>query len=152
VRVARAAAALGIESVAVYAAADRLSHHTRVTTDARALPSGPDPVSAYLDAEAIIEIAIEAKCDCIHPGYGFLSEHAAFARRVLAAGLTFVGPSAATLSLFGDKTKARKLAQTLNIPVVPGSARTLADAEDAVPIANQLGFPVMLKAAAGGGG
>jgi acetyl/propionyl-CoA carboxylase alpha subunit/acetyl-CoA carboxylase carboxyltransferase component len=151
VRVARAAAALGVESVAVYAKADALSLHTRVATEARALSNAGDPVRAYLDSESLLAIARESGCDCLHPGYGFLSENARFAMACGDAGLTFIGPRPDTLALFGDKTSARRLAQTLNVPVVPGTP-VLATAKDAIAAAEQLGFPVMIKAAAGGGG
>jgi acetyl/propionyl-CoA carboxylase alpha subunit/acetyl-CoA carboxylase carboxyltransferase component len=151
VRVARAAAALGVESVAVYPPADALSLHTRAATVARALPPSNDPLRAYLDGQGLIEIAKESGCDCVHPGYGFLAENARFAQACGDAGLTFVGPRPDTLALFGDKTSARRLAQTLNVPVVPGTP-VLATAKDAIAAAEKLGFPIMIKAAAGGGG
>jgi acetyl/propionyl-CoA carboxylase alpha subunit/acetyl-CoA carboxylase carboxyltransferase component len=156
IRVARAASALGVESVSVYAPADALSLHTRVTTESRvlglsALPSS-DPVRAYLDVDGLIEAAKATHCDCVHPGYGFLSENAGFAKRCLEEGLTFIGPRAETLALFGDKTKARELARSLGIPIIPGSPHPLASAEDAMALAKTIGYPVMLKAAAGGGG
>ena len=123
IRIARAAAALGIESVAVFAPADALSLHTRLATEAREIGGRPrDPVRAYLDVEAIIAAAKASGCDCVHPGYGFLSENADFAERCAAEGLRFVGPSPAALALFGDKVAARAFAQSLGIPVVPGSA------------------------------
>ncbi|MFI4935526.1 MAG: biotin carboxylase N-terminal domain-containing protein, partial [Caulobacterales bacterium] len=153
IRIARAAAGLGVESVSVYSAADALSLHTRVTTQTRALAAASaDPVRPYLDIDALVEAARESGCDCVHPGYGFLAENAAFARRCLAEGLAFIGPSAETLELFGDKTKARALAQSLGIPIVAGSAEALASADAAATAAKALGYPVMLKAAAGGGG
>ena len=154
IRIARAAASLGVESVSVYAAADALGMHTRVTTDSRAIGAGGggDPVKAYLDIDALIAVARETGCDCVHPGYGFLSENAAFARRCLSEGLAFIGPKPETLELFGDKVKARALAQSLGVPVVPGSPEALASADDAAAEAAKLGYPAMLKAAAGGGG
>ena len=153
IRVARAAAGLGMESVAVHAPEDALSLHTRVATEAREIGApGGDPVAAYLDADALIRVALESGCDCVHPGYGFLAENAAFAERCAAAGLTFVGPTPAALALFGDKLLARSLARSLGIPVVPGSSRPLASAEQAEEIAATVDYPVMLKAAAGGGG
>jgi acetyl/propionyl-CoA carboxylase alpha subunit/acetyl-CoA carboxylase carboxyltransferase component len=153
IRIARAASALGVESVAVYAPADALGLHVRVATEARALEGDPaDPVAAYLDVEALVAAALAARCDCVHPGYGFLSESAAFARACRDAGLTFIGPNADTLALFGDKTQARALAKSLGVPIVPGSAAALASAEEATVEAGLLGYPVMLKAAAGGGG
>jgi len=155
IRIARAASALGVESVAIYAPADALSLHTRVTTESRALTSkalSSDPVRAYLDLEALIEAAKSSRCDCVHPGYGFLSENAGFAKRCLEEGITFIGPRPETLALFGDKTKARELARSLGIPIIPGSPQALANAEEAIGVAKKIGYPVMLKAAAGGGG
>ena len=150
IRIAKAAAALGIESVGVYASVDARSFHTRFTTDARALAG--DPVHAYLDVEALVRVAVEAGCDCVHPGYGFLSENARFARRCAEAGIAFVGPTLDALALFGDKIRARALAQSLGIPVVPGSEQAAVTAADAAATARSIGYPVMLKAAAGGGG
>lgn len=156
IRVARAASALGVESVSVYAPADALSLHTRVTTESRALrtsqvPSS-DPVRAYLDIEALIEAAKASRCDSVHPGYGFLSENAGFAKRCLEKGIAFIGPRPETLTLFGDKTKARDLARSLGIPILPGSPQALANTEDAMAVIETIGYPVMLKAAVGGGG
>ena len=156
IRVARAASALGMDSVGVYAAADVLALHTRITTESRIIdgyhsPSS-DPVRAYLDAEALIEIAKASRCDCVHPGYGFLSENPGFAQRCAEERITFIGPSPETLALFGDKTRARELARSLGIQVVPGSQQAVANASEAATIAERVGYPVMLKAAAGGGG
>jgi acetyl/propionyl-CoA carboxylase alpha subunit/acetyl-CoA carboxylase carboxyltransferase component len=155
IRIARAASALGLESVSVYAPADALSLHTRVTTESRALGAqGPssDPVRCYLDVEALIEAAKASRCDCLHPGYGFLSENAGFAKRCREEGIAFIGPHPETLALFGDKTKARDLAQSIGISIIPGSQQALASAEEARAVAETIGYPVMLKAAAGGGG
>ncbi|MBP8307733.1 MAG: ATP-grasp domain-containing protein [Burkholderiaceae bacterium] len=156
IRIARAAASLGIESVAVHAPIDSLSLHSKLATQALEigahLSRTADPVRAYLDIDAIIDAARRSGSDCVHPGYGFLSENAAFAQRCRDEGLRFVGPSPETLALFGDKVKARTFAQSLDIPVVPGTPTPLASAEDAKALAQSLGYPVMLKAAAGGGG
>ena len=154
IRIAKAAAALGMESVGVYAPVDALSLHTRSASQAKEIRNGAaeNPVAAYLDAEAQVAIAKETGCDCVHPGYGFLAENAPFAERCAAAGLAFVGPSPTVLALFGDKVRARALAQSLDIPVVPGSDGPVASANDASAAAERLGYPVMLKAAAGGGG
>ena len=153
IRIARAADALGIETVGVYAAADALGLHTRVTTTSREIGSGAsDPVRAYLDIDAIIAVARETGCDCVHPGYGFLAENAGFAARCEAEGLAFVGPKPETLALFGDKVRAKALARDNGVPVVPGSHAALADAAAAAETATDIGYPVMLKAAAGGGG
>ncbi len=150
IRIARAAAALGVESVAVYAPVDALSLHTRAATSSHEL--GADGVAAYLDVDAIVAAAKANGCDCVHPGYGFLAENAAFAAACAAAGTVFIGPKPDTVALFGDKLKARSLAQSLGIPVVPGSVAPLRSADEAVAVARDLGYPVMLKAAAGGGG
>lgn len=162
IRIVKAASALGMESVGVYPAADALSLHTRLATSAVKIGNGEaveigngapdDPVAAYLDAEALVAAAERSGCDCVHPGYGFLAENAAFAERCAAAGLVFVGPPPAALSLFGDKVRSRSLAASLDIPVVPGSDGPLATPAEAADLATLLGYPVMLKAAAGGGG
>ena len=152
IRIAKAAAVLGVESVSVYAPVDSASLHTKFTTQSRPIGKEGDAVNAYLDIEAIVDAAKASGADSVHPGYGFLSENAAFAERCAAEGITFIGPSANALALFGDKTRARGLAQSLDIPVVRGSAETLSSAADAQRMAAELGLPVMLKAAAGGGG
>jgi acetyl/propionyl-CoA carboxylase alpha subunit/acetyl-CoA carboxylase carboxyltransferase component len=153
IRIARAADALGIESVSVHAPADALGLHTRVTTETRAIgEASGDPVKAYLDIEALIDVARSTGCDCVHPGYGFLAENAAFARRCAAADLAFIGPRPETLDLFGDKLRAKALAIAHGVPTVPGSQAALASVEEAQALAAQIGYPVMLKAAAGGGG
>jgi acetyl/propionyl-CoA carboxylase alpha subunit/acetyl-CoA carboxylase carboxyltransferase component len=152
IRIAHAAAGLGVESVAVHAAVDDRSLHTRVATHSRSIGGPGDAVSAYLDVDAVLAAAQASGCDCVHPGYGFLAENAEFARRCAEENLTFIGPSPAALTLFGNKVAARDLAQSLGIPLVPGSAVPLASAADAAALAGEVGYPVMLKAAAGGGG
>jgi acetyl/propionyl-CoA carboxylase alpha subunit/acetyl-CoA carboxylase carboxyltransferase component len=153
IRIARAAAGLGVETVSVYGPADALSLHVRVTTEAHELKAaGSDPVAAYLNIDGLIAAAKATGCDGVHPGYGFLSESTAFAKACADAGLVFIGPSAETLALFGDKTRARTLAKSLGVPTVPGSVSALSSAKDAAKVAGEIGYPVMLKAAAGGGG
>lgn len=155
IRVARAASALGVDSVGVYAPADALALHTRVTTEARLLNGADasiDPVRAYLDIDALMAIAKASRCDCIHPGYGFLSENPGFAQRCGEEDIAFIGPHPATLALFGDKTKARALARSLGIEVIPGSVEAVANPDEAAAVAEQIHYPVMLKATAGGGG
>ncbi|MGA1370892.1 MAG: carboxyl transferase domain-containing protein [Pseudomonadales bacterium] len=155
IRIAHAAASLGIESVAVYPAVDAQSLHTRVATRAREIPSGNTPdagIRAYLDGAAIIAAALAEGCDAVHPGYGFLAENAQFVRDCAAAGLVFIGPDADVVHLFGDKLAARALAQSAGVKTVPGSDHALKDAAAAATIAAEMGYPVMLKAAAGGGG
>jgi acetyl/propionyl-CoA carboxylase alpha subunit/acetyl-CoA carboxylase carboxyltransferase component len=145
-----------VESVGVYAAADALALHTQATTESRIIrgyesPS-TDPVRAYLDSEALLAIAKETHCDCVHPGYGFLSENPGFAQQCAAEGTIFIGPNPKTLALFGDKTKARELARSLHVPIIPGSPTAVVSANEAASVAAQIGYPIMLKAAAGGGG
>ncbi|MCZ6853806.1 MAG: ATP-grasp domain-containing protein [Gammaproteobacteria bacterium] len=152
IRIAKAAASLGMETVGVYAPIDALSLHTRFTTHTREIGKTGDSIEPYLDIEALIQIAKSSGCDCVHPGYGFLSENALFAEQMEAEGITFIGPPAAALSLFGDKIRARDLAQTLDIPVIPGSSASLRSSREAGDVADDLGYPIMLKAAAGGGG
>ena len=151
IRVTRAAAELGIPTLAVHAEDDARSLHVQRADEARAL-KGRGP-AAYLDAEQILAIAREHGCDAIHPGYGFLSENAAFATRCAEAGLTFVGPRPDTLALLGDKIRARALARQLGIPVLPGSAALRTPAE-AQAFFDELGpgAALLLKAAHGGGG
>ena len=152
IRIAKSATALGLESVGVYPAIDALSLHTRCMTESHEIGTAADSVGAYLNAEALVQTAKARGCDCLHPGYGFLSEHAPFAELCAAEGITFIGPPPEALSLFGDKVRARALAESLDIPVVPGSAEPMGSALEAEKLAHDLGYPVMLKAAAGGGG
>jgi acetyl/propionyl-CoA carboxylase alpha subunit/acetyl-CoA carboxylase carboxyltransferase component len=156
IRIAKAASALGVESVAVYAPVDALSLHTRFTTEARELAGRGsrtgESIGAYLDAGLIVATAKASGCDSVHPGYGFLAENPGFAELCAAEGLVFVGPPPEVLALFGDKIRARSLARSLGIPVVPGSGEPLRSAEDARELAREIGYPVMLKASAGGGG
>ncbi len=148
-RVARAASELGIASVAVYAPEDAESLHLRRCDEAVALPG--QGAGAYLDAAALIEAARLSGCDAVHPGYGFLSENAAFARACADAGLTFVGPAPETLALFGDKVAARRLAEAAGVPLAAGTQQAVSLAESEAFMA-KVGGPVMLKALAGGGG
>ncbi|HYD71173.1 carboxyl transferase domain-containing protein [Azospirillum sp.] len=151
IRIARAAGEMGIRTVAVHSDEDALSLHVR-KADA-ALPLGRARAAAYLDGERIVALALEAGCDAVHPGYGFLSENADFARRCAEAGLTFVGPAPEALDLFGDKVRAKALAQRCAVPVLPGTAgaTTLEEAR-AFLVALGDGGAVMVKALSGGGG
>jgi acetyl/propionyl-CoA carboxylase alpha subunit len=151
VRIARTASDLGVATLAVYAQDDAASLHVRMSDEARELPAvGP---AAYLDIDHLIAAAVEAGCDAIHPGYGFLSENAAFAEACARAGLTFVGPSPDCLRAFGDKAAARDLAQACGLPVLPGLDHAVS-LEEAQAFLASLGpgGAVMLKALAGGGG
>jgi acetyl-CoA carboxylase, biotin carboxylase subunit len=150
-RVIRACRELGIRSVAVFSEADRLAPHVLEADEA--YPIGPSPAAqSYLRADALIELAKRVGCDAIHPGYGFLAERAFFAEAVEAAGLIFVGPSARAIHEMGDKTEARRRMIAAGVPVVPGNAEPVADAAAAERVAAEFGYPVLLKAAAGGGG
>jgi len=150
VRVIRACHQLGVEAVAVYSEADADSAHVRKADDSR-LIGPPQAAQSYLDIDALIAAAKDAGADAVHPGYGFLSENAGFARAVTSAGLTFVGPSAAAIAAMGDKARARVLAQEAGVPLVPGSG-VVDNVEEAVAAAGRVGYPVLVKAAAGGGG
>ncbi len=151
VRVSRALREEGIESVAVFSDADRDSLHVRFADHAYRI--GPPPsAESYLNQEAILDAARRSGAEAIHPGYGFLSENAAFARAVREAGLTFIGPDADTIGAMGDKLQARAAARAAGVPVVPGSPGPVADPDQAAATAAEIGYPVMLKASAGGGG
>jgi pyruvate carboxylase len=152
IRVFRAATELGLRTVAVYAQEDRFSMHRFKADEAYLVGEGKGPVGAYLDIEGIIAIAKEHGVDLIHPGYGFLSENAKFARACREAGLEFVGPKAELLELMGDKVAARALTQKLKVPTLPGTEDPVSDRGEALKIAANIGFPLIIKAAFGGGG
>jgi acetyl-CoA carboxylase, biotin carboxylase subunit len=151
VRIIRACRELGISSVAVYSEADATAPHVLLADEAYLI--GPPPsAQSYLRSDVLIDVARRSGCDAIHPGYGFLAERAHFAEAVEDAGLIFIGPSAAAISAMGDKTKARQRMQAAEVPVVPGTTSAAKDAREAGTQAQEIGFPVLLKAAAGGGG
>jgi pyruvate carboxylase len=152
IRIMRAATELGLRTVAVYAREDALSLHRFKADEAYLVGEGRGPVAAYLDVDGIIALAREKGVDAVHPGYGFLSENPALPRACEAAGITFVGPSAELLELLGDKTAARGLAERAGVPIVPGMARALTDVGEASRAARGIGYPVIVKAAFGGGG
>ena len=151
VRVVRACAELGIETVAVFSEPDREALHVRLAT--MAIPIGPaNPSESYLNGEKLIRLGLEAGCDAVHPGYGFLSENAGFARAVMNSGMIWIGPSPEAIEAMGSKTGARTIMEAAGVPVVPG---TLGPSEDFAALAEKaldIGFPIMLKASAGGGG
>ncbi len=150
-RVIRAAEELGLDTVAVYSEADRDAGHVRLATDA--VEIGPPPAAkSYLNADAILDAAAVSGCDAIHPGYGFLSENAAFAARCRDEGFRFVGPQPEAISLMGDKAAARETAASVGVPVVPGTPGGVGSADEATVAAARVGFPLLIKAAAGGGG
>jgi len=149
-RIVRGLHDLGIASVAIYSEVDRLSRHVRYADEAYLV--GPAVAAeSYLNGERIIDIALACGADAIHPGYGFLAENADFAEACEDAGLTFIGPSAAAMRLLGDKNAARSLAASVGVPVVPGT-EPLESLDDAPQYAREIGYPIAIKAAAGGGG
>ena len=152
IRILRAATELGLRTVAVYSQEDRLSLHRFKADEAYLIGEGKGPVQAYLDVENIVALAAEKGVDAIHPGYGFLSENPALPRACEQHGITFVGPSERLLELLGDKTAARRLAEEAKIPTVPGTRDPIADAKAAIDAARSIGFPLIIKAAFGGGG
>jgi len=152
VRIFRAGTELGLRTVAVYAEEDRFCIHRYKADEAYQIGHGKGPVAAYLDIESIVGVAKEKGVQAIHPGYGFLSENAAFARACEAAGIIWVGPRPELLEMMGDKTAARALAKKLRVPVLPGTEEPVTDRAAALKIAKEIGFPLIIKAAFGGGG
>ena len=151
VRIARACRELGITSVAVFSEADRTALHVRACDEA--WPIGPAPSrESYLRIDRVLEAAARAGVDAVHPGYGFLAENASFARACEEGGLVFIGPRSETIALMGEKTSARRMATEAGVPVVPGMLEAVDELGALAEAAERIGFPVMLKAAAGGGG
>ena len=150
VRIVRACAEMDIKSVAIYSDADRNALHVKKADEAYNL--GPDPVGGYLNAHRIVNIAAAAGCDALHPGYGFLSENPQLAEACARRGIAFIGPSARVIRAMGDKVEARRTMKAAGIPVVPGSDGSLRSLDEAVNLAREIGYPVMLKATSGGGG
>jgi len=151
VRIIRAAQDLGIATVAVYSAADAAALHVELADEAVNI-GPPAAKKSYLNVEAILTAARDTGCDSVHPGYGFLAENAAFSDAVTGAGLVFVGPSGDAIRMMGDKVSARSAAAAAGVPVVPGSAGRVEGLEAGREVLTETGFPVMIKAAAGGGG
>jgi len=151
VRVVRACHELGLEVVAVYSDVDRTSLHIQLADEAYPL-GGTKATESYLNQDKILEIAKKTSTDAIHPGYGFLSENPEFAQRVEQAGIAFVGPPSSAIRLLGDKTAARTLARKIGVPTVAGTTEAIQSEPDALQSAEALGYPILLKAAAGGGG
>ena len=151
VRIIRAAQEMNISTVAVYSEPDRAALHVKMADEAYLIGPGPAKDS-YLKIEAIIRVCQESGADAIHPGYGFLSENAEFAKRVQEAGIIFIGPDFQTMELMGDKLRAKELAQKLGVPLVPGSDGPVKNADEAKIVSGNIGFPILIKASAGGGG
>jgi acetyl-CoA carboxylase biotin carboxylase subunit len=151
VRIIRTCREMGIRAVAVYSDADRTAMHVQLADEAYRL-GGNAPSESYLRQDRILEIAQQSKSDAVHPGYGFLSENPIFAARVAESGLIFVGPAAKAIRDLGDKTAARGIAKDLGIPTVPGTPESIVDEMVAQKASRDIGYPILLKAAAGGGG
>ncbi|KGR82064.1 acetyl-CoA carboxylase biotin carboxylase subunit [Lysinibacillus odysseyi] len=150
-RIIRTCDKLGIETVAVYSEADANSLHVKEATESFCI--GKPPVAqSYLNIDAILDVAKQTGADAVHPGYGLLSENAAFAKRVEEAGLTFIGPKSDVIQSMGSKLEARKTMQQAGVPIVQGVNEPIADTDEAAKVAEEIGYPVMLKASAGGGG
>ncbi len=152
IRIFRAANELGLRTVSIFAEEDRFSIHRFKADEAYQLDSSKGPVGAYLDVEGIVALAKQKGVTMIHPGYGFLSENAHFARACAREGIIFIGPSPELLENMGDKTAARSLAHRFNVPTLPGTENPIVDPDEALTTAHQIGFPLIIKAAFGGGG
>ena len=150
-RVVRSLRELGIESVVIHGREDRMSLPVRLADEGFYIPS-EDPLASYLDIDAIVSAAKEVGADAVHPGYGFLSENATFAQLLSDEGITFIGPSPESLRLLGDKIAAREAMSKAGIPVAKGTEEPITDNDEALEIASKIGFPLMIKAASGGGG
>jgi acetyl-CoA carboxylase biotin carboxylase subunit len=151
VRIIRTAKEMGIGTVAVFSDADRQMPHCRLADESYPLGQ-PEPADSYLNRDKILTIAQKCKADAIHPGYGFLSENADFAEDVLGAGLIFIGPRPESIRMMGDKLFSKKMAVESGIPVIPGHDQPIRDLDEILPLARKLGYPVLIKASAGGGG
>ncbi|NIJ55898.1 acetyl-CoA carboxylase biotin carboxylase subunit [Dyadobacter arcticus] len=150
-RIMRTAREMNIATVAVFSEADRKSPHVRYADEAVCI--GPAPSSeSYLNIEKILKVCHDLNVDAIHPGYGFLSENAGFAKKVTEAGLIFIGPSPEAIEIMGSKLAAKQAASAYNIPMVPGTASAIHDRQEAKKVASSIGYPILIKASAGGGG
>ena len=151
VRIIRACREHGIKSAAVYSDADKTALHTKLADESYHIGAAPSTES-YLNREKIINLAKKIEADAIHPGYGFFAENSEFISSVEKAGITFIGPSSDSVELMGSKTAARQRMQKHNVPIVPGTTKTINSGEEGKKISETIGYPVLLKAAAGGGG
>lgn len=150
VRIVRACSEMGIRSVAIYTEPDRYALHVKRADESYSL--GEDPLEGYLDPVRLVNLAVETGCDAIHPGYGFLSENARFARLCEQNGIIFIGPKASVIEKMGDKTAARDSMRKAGVPITPGSDGNLENIEEALTVAEEIGYPIMIKATSGGGG
>ncbi|MGB5529481.1 MAG: acetyl-CoA carboxylase biotin carboxylase subunit [Ignavibacteriaceae bacterium] len=151
VRVIRACCELGIKSAAIYSDADKTSLHTRLADEGYHIGNSP-AYDSYLNKEKIIKLALESGADAIHPGYGFFAENSDFIKELESRKITFIGPSSKSVGLMGSKTEARKIMAKNNVPIVPGTTESIKSVKDGLKISEEIGYPVLLKASAGGGG
>src|SRR5438309_1647184 len=149
-RIIRACRELGIRTVAIYAECDATAIYVKKADEAHRI--GPDPVQGFLDMQAIVDLAKRSGADGIHPGYGFLSENADFAKLCEASGITFIGPSPEAIRLMGNKVQAREIARKAGVPIVPGTEKNVTNPTQALSFAARTGYPLMVKASMGGGG
>ncbi len=149
-RIIRACKELGIPTVAIYNEVESTARHVKMADEAYMI--GTNPLDTYLNAERIVDLALEVGADAIHPGYGFLAENGRFARLCEEKGINFIGPHWKVIELMGDKARSKKIMKELGVPTVPGSDGVLKDEQEAKQIAKEVGYPVLLKASAGGGG
>ncbi|MEO0777983.1 MAG: biotin carboxylase N-terminal domain-containing protein, partial [Bacteroidota bacterium] len=152
IRILRAASELKLRTVAIFTYEDRYSLHRYKADEAYQIGAKDDPLKPYLDIEEIIRVALKNKVEAIHPGYGFLSENVRFARRCREAGILFIGPEPEVMERLGDKVAAKRIARELAVPLIEDSRSALTDDAVALQEARRIGFPIMVKAAAGGGG
>src|SRR6202795_2856612 len=150
-RIIKTARRMGIATVAVYSEADRNALHVEMADDA--VPIGPPPAAqSYLVIDKIVAACKESGAEAVHPGYGFLSERAAFAEALAAAGIVFIGPNPEAIAAMGDKIESKKAAAAAKLSIIPGHLGAIDSADEAIAVAEAIGFPVMIKASAGGGG
>ncbi|WIF96177.1 pyruvate carboxylase [Caminicella sporogenes] len=152
IRIFRACAELGIRSVGIYSKEDKYSLFRTKADESYLIGEKKKPIEVYLSMDEIIDLAIKKGVDAIHPGYGFLSENPEFARKCRKAGIEFIGPTSETIESLGDKIKSKILAKSVGVPTIPGIDKPITDVDEAIAFANEFGYPVILKAAAGGGG
>jgi pyruvate carboxylase len=152
IRALRAAAELGIRTVAVFTFEDRYSLHRYKADEAYQIGNDNEPLKPYLDIEEILNVAKQNQVNAIHPGYGFLSENVLFAKRCQEEGIIFIGPSPESMQMLGDKVAAKAVARKIGVPLIEGNLEILSSKEIATKEATRIGYPVMIKAAAGGGG
>src|SRR5580658_1767299 len=152
IRVFRAATELGLATIAIYAEEDKLSLHRFKADEAYQVGRGMGPLEAYLSIDEVVRVAKEARADAVHPGYGFLAENPDFAASCAAAGLVFIGPSVETMRVLGNKVAARRLAESVGVPVTPATPPLPHDPAEILRLAAAVGYPLMLKASWGGGG